>query len=128
MVAFGAHQIHNLRMGVDHTAFAVYGIKIDCTERDSDKIDEAIPSSTGIGICEWGSRPYGGSWGYLLTVKGTYQEVDFDRGVGIRALSAKGDLVAKGAQLVEALEAIQRAGIKCKFDGEPSWFVGGTTW
>ena len=117
-------------MGVDHTTFAFYGVRLDCGERDQDKIDEAIPATVRVSILAWGSRPYGGQWGYALALSESYKEVDFDRGVGIRSLPNDRDFDRLGAvtRLRDAVHAIKKAGIECEFDGEPGWLVGGRTW
>lgn len=117
-------------MGVDHTAFAFWGVKLDCSERDQDKIDELIPDALRVGVADWGSRPYGGQWGYVLYLKETYGEIDFDRGVGIRALpnDLHWDRVAAVMRLQDAAYALNKAGIECRLDGESGWLVGGRTW
>lgn len=116
-------------MGVDYTAFACYGVRIKTNERDADKIDEAIPARIGVGFCEWGARPYGGAWGFVLTVGDTYKEVDLRGGnANVRALDSVTDHVAASAKLLGALSAIRSAGIECEFDGPIGWLVGGRVW
>lgn len=119
-------------MGVDYTAFACYGVRIKCTEPDSDKIDEAIPRETRVGFSQWGSRPYGGAWGYVLIIDGTYEEIDLRGGtaVGIRPLPKDRDWNQVDAvmRLQDAVHAIKKAGIMCEFEDEPCWMVGGRIW
>lgn len=117
-------------MGVDYTAFACYGVRLKCTERDVDKIDEAIPRDTKVGICEWGSRNYGGAWGYVMTYGDTYKETDLRREASIRPIPRDRDWDQLRAvmALQDAVHAIKKAGVECEFDGEPGWFVGGRIW
>lgn len=118
-------------MGVDHTAFACYGQRIEVVGRvQQDDLDEKIPSACRVGIVDWGSRPYGGPWGFVLVLRESYAEIDFDRGVGIRALPRDRDWDQVGAvsRFHDAIHALKQAGFEVVTQGESGWLVGGRTW
>jgi hypothetical protein len=120
-------------MGVDHTAFACYGVRVQAPQfpkTSTDELNEAIPSKLKVQFVEWGSRPYGGAWGLVLMLDESYSQVDFNEGVGVRALPSDRDWdqVRAFGRLADARDALKAAGFTVEFDKEPAWFVGGNTW
>jgi len=120
-------------MGVDHTAFACYGVRVDAPQfpkLSTDEMNEKIPTKLSVELVEWGSRPYGGRWGLLLMLKESYASVDFDDGVVARELPSDRDWdqVRVFGRLADARDALKAAGFAVEFEKQPAWFVGGNAW
>ncbi len=105
-------------MGVDYTAFAVYGQRIkappgvDAHELDVNDILE---------VFEYGSRFYGGEFGYILGVRSSYESVDI--GHGGTLCEPLNDQPFGGLEFVLEQEC-KRLGLTA-IDKQPSWFVCG---
>lgn len=111
-------------MGVDHSAFACYGAKIDLNDGvDIDTLDTWLAGKKiGLGYMEWGSRSYGGSGGFLVCA------------------SKSGITVEAGCAQIPDVDPSVAAGLKEKIakaiaDGAPftlasdvAWWVGGHVW
>lgn len=110
-------------MGVDYSAFAVFGQRVELPKGvDSD--DVQLPKD--LELYEYGSRCYGGTGGFILGAKRSYAEVDI--GHGGTTCTPLADVNAGSMTL--ARDSIKRAleSTGLKAEGEPSWFVGGHIW
>lgn len=120
-------------MGISRTAFSCYGNRIETPAYPKLSIEDLnaiIPTAERVEIVEWGSRQYGGRWGLVLVLKETYESIDFDSGVGLRALprDRDRDLMGAVARLQDARHALQEAGHPVELIRDAAWFVGGVTY
>lgn len=126
-------------MGIDRSAFTCFGARIakrktiDPATVDSNHINAVImrhANHPNVAIYEWGSRQYGGEWGFVLALVETYDAVDFDCGGELRKLERPSD-----AKFIEALNRLDaaceeagRGGYEVVRTEEPHWFVGSRVW
>jgi hypothetical protein len=117
-------------MGVTRTAFACFGVRVEIPNWqniDDDELNDRL-APTRTSVVEWGSRYSGGTWGLVLCLKETYKEIDFDAGVGMRAIpdDRSWDLSDGWRRLAAARDAVGAPGsAACTTIGLSGWFVGG---
>lgn len=119
-------------MGVDYTAFVCWGQRIKARRNLVDQLEANSPllSKYSVGYAEYGAANYGGDSGFVLTINGTYAEVDVKHDPDAKPIPRDRDWNQVDAvmRLQDVAHDLRKAGVEVECEGEPGWFVCGRVW
>lgn len=115
-------------MGVDHSAFACFGVKVVLNEGfDPDDLDTALQRARPrLTYLEWGSRNYGGDGGLLVADAKLTHVIEFSESPCMALPESNSSAVPDVGELARHIER-SIAGVG-RIDGAVGWYLGGHTW
>ena len=119
-------------MGVDYTAFVCWGQRVKAKRGLSDVFEErgSLLKKYRVGYAEYGSRSYGGDGGFILTLDGTYTEIDVKHDPIAKLLPHDRDWnqVDGVHRIQDVIYELRQSGVELELEGEAGWLVCGHVW